>query len=263
MRASALPAILAAVMALHVSAREARLTCDAPVFQFGSVPNTQIVCHAFVLRNTGDATATITRVHSTCGCTTVQPNHKALPPGATETMEVRFNPKGRHGPQNRPIFVSWNSTNSQPLRLSLTGMVFEVVACEPTLARFGPVPATGVVEKVVRIYDPSSNSAFRITGITIPHASFVNRIETITEGHDYRLTITSRGPRPEGLMASTAATVTTDNPEHVVVRIPISMYVPGKAGATEPPLHPGPELDDEQQDQDQAAPDEIDLPTRR
>lgn len=224
---------LVAAMALHTHAIEPQLICEAPTYDFGYATCTQIVNHTFYMRNSGNATATITRVHSTCGCTTVQPTRKAVPPGETEPLEVRFNTKGRNGPQNRPIYVSWNSTNSQPLRLTLTGMVFNVIACSPALLKFGLVPATGVVQQVVRIYDPSSNSFFRITGVTIPHACFVPHLETITEGHDYRLTVKSNGPRQEGLMAVTAATITTDNPEQVVIRIPITLRVPGGKGTLE------------------------------
>ena len=45
---------------------EPNLICDEPTYSFGALVSTQVVTHAFLLRNVGGATAVITRVVSTC-----------------------------------------------------------------------------------------------------------------------------------------------------------------------------------------------------
>src|SRR5512133_2399123 len=95
------------------------LVCEAPAFDFGFARDTQVVTNTFVLHNTGTATARIVRVHSTCGCTTFQPTRTAVAPGETEPLTVLFDLRGRHGAQHRPVYVSWNNANSQPLRLTV------------------------------------------------------------------------------------------------------------------------------------------------
>jgi len=221
------------VLCQQAAAGTPHLTCERPTLDFQSIISTQTVCHIFPLRNTGDAPVTITRIQSSCGCTTVKPGRTVIPPGETEPMEVCFNAKGRHGAQNRFVFLSWNNTDKIPLRLSLTGMVFNAVECEPAAVNFGVVAPTGALEQVVRFFDPSSNHAFRVTGITIPHACFSNRMETVAEGHDYRVRIFASGPRRPGLSVLTTLTVTTDNPEFIAFRVPITLRVSGRAGPQE------------------------------
>lgn len=220
-----LVAALVAAMAFAAPAKDAQLVCDEPKFDFGIVTDTQIVSHVFVLHNAGDATAVISNVHSACGCTSAQLTRKEVPPGETEPLVVRFNPKGRLGPQDRPVFITWNGTNSHFMRLSLIGKVLvnlPAVECAPASVDFGRVPATCGVERIVRIFDPSSNTAFRITGVTIPLVNFSNRIDTVVEGHDYRLTITfAPGPRKTGSTLRTIATVTTDCPKSPALSVPI------------------------------------------
>lgn len=106
------------------------LTCDAPVFDFGTLSSSQVVAHTFFLRNAGTATALITRVHTTCRCTVAEPARRLIPPGATESVAVRFDLHGRRSAQNRPIYINWNGTTNTVLRLSLVGTVIGVEAAK-------------------------------------------------------------------------------------------------------------------------------------
>lgn len=206
--------------ALSAGAAEPRLVCEEPAFDFGVARETQVISHTFMLHNTGGVTANIVRVHSTCGCTTFQPTRPAVAPGETEPLTVLFTLKGRHGAQKRPVYVSWNSADGQPLRLTLSGVSIADIEVEPSVALFGSAPLSGALEQVVRIYDPASNRLFRITGVTCTDARFTTRIETGVEGHDYRLVVGSAGPREAGTITA-SVTVTTDHPERPVVNVPI------------------------------------------
>ena len=222
---------LVAALAFRAAAGEAKLVCEAPTFDFGTITSAQITNHTFVMRNAGNATATISRVHSTCGCTTTQPTRKEVSPGESESLVVQFNPKSKMGVQNRRVYVRYNSTNDFPLTLSITGTVVAAILTDPAAARFGVVPTTGAVERVVRIHSSLSNCVFHITGVTIPHVAFSNRIDTVVDGHDYRLVVMSGGPRKAGLTVAVSATVTTDNPAHVAIAVPIFLRVTGGASA--------------------------------
>lgn len=202
------------------AAAEPRLGCAAPDFDFGTATDAQTVTNIFLLRNSGTGTATITRVHSTCGCTTFLPTRPAVPPGETEPLTVLFNLKGRHGVQRRPVYVSWNSADGLPLRLMVSGVSVALIEVEPTGAFFPDAPLRGALERAVRIYDPSSNRLFRITGVACSDPRFTARVETDVEGRDYRLVVASAGPREAGPV-SAAVTVQTDHPERPVLQVPI------------------------------------------
>ncbi len=212
-------------LAPRAVAGEPSLVCEAPAFDFGSVRDTQVISHTFVLHNTGTATATIVRVHSTCGCTTTLPTRTAVAPGETEPLTVLFDLKGRHGVQRRPVYVSWNNGDGQPLRLMLSGISSAAIEVEPAGAIFAAAPLQGALERVVRIYDPSSNRLFRITGVTCADPRFTTRVETGVDGRDYRLVVGSAGPREPGTISS-AVTVETDHPERPVLQVPIFLLSP-------------------------------------
>ena len=213
--------------ALCVSASEPRLVCDEPTFNFGEVPvGIQPVTHIFMLRNAGNVTATITNVYSGCGCTTTLLTRSVLPPGESEPLTVRFDLAGRQGAQNRLLYVNWNSPNGQPLRLSLTGMVFTAVKVEPPYVYLNNVPGTGLVERVVRIYDPSGTHAFRISEVGGKYSGFTAHLETVVEGHDYRLIVTSAGPRSPGTITGLLK-METDRQEFPMVAVPVCLRVPG------------------------------------
>jgi hypothetical protein len=105
---------------------EPRLVCEASTFDFGSMMDTQVVYHTFVLRNTGDATATGVRVYSGCNCTTALPYRSAISPGEREPLTVQFDLKDRRGQQRKWVYVSWSGVSSNSvstLRLMFSGTI--------------------------------------------------------------------------------------------------------------------------------------------
>lgn len=205
------------------------LVCEDAHYDFGFVQETQRVVHAFVLRNTGDSPGTVTRVHSTCGCVTIQLGRREIAPGGAEMVTVNFDPKGRRGTQRWAIYVNWMGRESQVIRLTLTGMIARPVTVDPLAIDFGMIPLTGVVQQVVRVFDPLTNQAFRITGVDIKNTNMQCRVTATVPGYDYQLVFTpaSAGPRREGSCFATVAVVSTDSPECPSLSIPIHWGISG------------------------------------
>lgn len=222
--------VLTFICGLRAVVAAPRLECKEDTFDFNAICSTQSVSHVFILENTGDEPVTIRRIRSSCGCTTVVSTKQMLAPGEQEKVAVTFNAKGRHGTQNRSIFVSWNSADKLPLKLIVKGKVFNCIEGQPDSIDFGTVVTNAMEVRTFRLYDPASNAAFRVTGITIPHAAFSNRLETVVDGHDYVIHIYTTPYRTPGVVTRTALTVTTDNPELIAFRMPITMRTPGRRG---------------------------------
>ena len=98
-----------------------RLVCDEPVYDFGTMDNSQDVEHTFVLRNEGDLTLEIKNVRVSCGCTVADTSEKMVKPGTETMIKTRLSLKGRSGPQHKNITVESNDAKQPSFILSLQG----------------------------------------------------------------------------------------------------------------------------------------------
>lgn len=80
------------------------------------------VSHTFEIKNTGDAPLVITRVLSSCGCTTPSYSKEPIAPGKTGHIVVTYNPVGRVYPFVKTISVYSNGKEG-PLVLTIKGEV--------------------------------------------------------------------------------------------------------------------------------------------
>lgn len=97
------------------------LTPDATAYYFGTLLEGQIVDHAFVLANTGNTAVTVTKVETSCPCTTASPDAATVQPGGTTHLAVRFASNGFHGRVSKGIYVSYSAEGGPAYqRLDLT-----------------------------------------------------------------------------------------------------------------------------------------------
>lgn len=71
----------------------------------------------FKFTNTGDAPTTITRVHSSCGCTVPEKPAEPIAPGGTGVIPVIYKPGERQGRQMQSIQVETADGKAHDLRL--------------------------------------------------------------------------------------------------------------------------------------------------
>lgn len=76
------------------------------VYDFGRISESGgAVTHRFVFENTGADTLGIISAKSRCGCTTATHTIRAIAPGDTASVTVRFNPSGRDGDFKQRVIV--------------------------------------------------------------------------------------------------------------------------------------------------------------
>ena len=110
---------------------------DVESFDFGNITPTQPVEHEFTVANKGGKDLNITNVRSTCGCTAAVVGHQLLKPGESTKLKVTFDPRGKSGPQQKPVIISSNDPKSPQKTIVITG----VIVTEPPLQP-APVSAT-------------------------------------------------------------------------------------------------------------------------
>jgi hypothetical protein len=108
-----------------------KIVCDEPVFEFGSLDNSEVVEHGFVLRNDGDGTLEIRGAKPSCGCTVADISSKSVAPGEVATILAKLNLHGRDGRQHKTITVESNDPQTPRLMLTMTGEAVAMLSVAP------------------------------------------------------------------------------------------------------------------------------------
>ena len=100
----------------------ARIVFSEPEFDFGSVPEGEIVEHKFQFTNTGSVPLMIKNARSSCGCTVPKWPQDPIPPGGQGEILATFNTEARVGEQKKLVYVLAN-TYPNETKLQLRGNV--------------------------------------------------------------------------------------------------------------------------------------------
>ncbi len=91
-------------------------------YDFGAIPEGEVVDHIFTFTNTGEAPLIIQSASASCGCTVPSYSKEPVPAGSTGEIAVRFNSRGKKGNQAPTITVTAN-TYPKVRKLRLKGTV--------------------------------------------------------------------------------------------------------------------------------------------
>lgn len=95
---------------------------DSATYDFGTVKEGAVVEKKFAFRNEGKSPLVISNINSSCGCTTPEWPKEPIAPQGESTILVRFNTKGKAGPQSKTVTISAN-TDPAVIELHLKGIV--------------------------------------------------------------------------------------------------------------------------------------------
>lgn len=103
--------------------KSAKIEAKVSSHDFGTIKESDgnVSC-VFTVKNTGDAPLVITRVISSCGCTTPEFTKEPIAPGKTGDIKVIYNPVGRVYPFVKTVSVYSNGKQG-PLVLTIKGEV--------------------------------------------------------------------------------------------------------------------------------------------
>ena len=189
--------ILAAVLALTVPALAGpQFTFDKAVYDFRTVAQGKTVVHSFSFRNSGDATGTITRVSSSCGCTVADVSNKVIPPGKTGTIKTTFDSSDFHGPVTKEVFVYLGDQQKPAYILTMKGIVVEEFVITPRQINLGSVKA-GVRKDVTLEIANKGEKTIKIISIKteLPQVVISSRKKVLKPGEktSFKVSVTPRG----------------------------------------------------------------------
>ncbi|MCZ4318022.1 DUF1573 domain-containing protein [Aequorivita viscosa] len=103
---------LVATVGFTAQAQQAKISFKADTVDYGTIAKGSDGVRVFEFTNTGDAPLVITDVKSSCGCTVPKKPEGPVAPGASSTIEVKYD-TNRVGPIRKTITVYSNA--SEPM----------------------------------------------------------------------------------------------------------------------------------------------------
>ena len=101
--------------------KNAVLAFEELQYDFGKVPQGDVLEHLFKFTNSGNDKLVIQSVQPSCGCTGATiGDKKEFLPGETGEIKVTFNTQGREGVNSKTINVSSNDNSQPSITLSFT-----------------------------------------------------------------------------------------------------------------------------------------------
>ncbi len=123
-----------------VHAEGAPLKFDTTLHDFGKISDEAPVSYSFKVVNRGDKVINITGVKASCGCTASAASKMRLEPNDETTIDIRFDPAGRNGPEVKTVTITTDDAAFPTYQLVSTSMVAKTVMIEPASVNFGAVP---------------------------------------------------------------------------------------------------------------------------
>jgi hypothetical protein len=174
-----------------------RITCKAPVFDFGTRDPSESIDHTFLLENTGTSDLIISAIRPACGCTAANMTRQTIPPGESAELSTRLNLVGRTGDLHKSILIESNDPANPALQLTLVGKTaadFEIQPSVLVLRKDSPSkPATGSVQ--MRATD---GSAFEISELVSTSGKLKLRADPMPSGNAYQISASFDEEMPAG-----------------------------------------------------------------
>jgi Protein of unknown function (DUF1573) len=77
-------------------------------FDFKDIKEGEVVTHSFAYKNVGKSPVLISEANTSCGCTVPDYKKEPILPGEEGEIEVKFNSKGKSGPNYKTIYLKSN-----------------------------------------------------------------------------------------------------------------------------------------------------------
>jgi hypothetical protein len=217
---SALGLVLAFVAMTAGAVERPQVFCEAPVFDFGKIADTQTVSRTFTLRNTGTTTAVVQRVFACCGLT-ASLSSTNLPPGSNALLHVTLRADGMKGAIEKPVDVISNDPQNRYCRVLFKGYVEPTIMVDPRYVGFdvqrGDMPASREI-----VISPAGNLSFHLTNVTAT-TGFAASFAADTGGV-FRVQVQTVPPLSNGWHRGTVD-MFGDHPGYPRISVPVSVHV--------------------------------------
>jgi hypothetical protein len=142
-----------------------------------------------------------------------------LPGDGRYKLTVTALPDAPLGRSNVPVVV-WTDLATAP-SITFIITVDRGIVTVPPLAFFGVVPRVLTAPRQSTVTIRGNSAPFHVKGVAVDDPQLSAKVETVREGAEYRVTVTYAGGWETTGMRRQTLTVTTDDPQQPVIKIPV------------------------------------------
>jgi hypothetical protein len=202
--------------------KKPRIEFEKIEHDFGTVKSDEHALHAFVFKNSGDATLTVHEVQSTCGCTVASWTKEPLAPGASGSVSVSVNPAKTSSVFAKMVYVKSNDPAQPQVTLTVRGKFISDVNWEPNAnVIMGNVVGTAAATRTVTL---SFEQPTKILEVLSNSEAFKTSYKELEAGKRYLIEVCTVPPLKLGGYGG-IVTVKTDNPKHPMTTCNVNVNV--------------------------------------
>jgi len=170
---------------IGVSLAYGELVWENPAQEFQRRPEDKELAVNFAFKNAGTQPVTITKINSSCGCTTAELPKKTCQPGEGGNLTAKFTFGGRRGAQSKSIAVT--TDDQKTVQLSFQCLILDdPVALMPPLVgwRVGEAAEAKPVDVTI-----APNPRVNITAVASTNPRIAASLSTVRPGEKYSVSI--------------------------------------------------------------------------
>jgi len=197
-----------------------KVSVPNPNYDFGRVRAGGKVKHVYEVKNVGDGVLTISKLKTSCGCTTALLDKPDVPPGGSARIQANFSTKGRVGNQTKVITFKTNDPTQPKVELRLTGKVQPVLTTNPPFVYFSGGKSNLELKKLSISNFTNPQFALKAISSSSPYIQISPDKTLGSAGASQRVTIQLKEGAPSGKIFEKVALFTND-PLQPIIWIPI------------------------------------------
>lgn len=211
--------LLLAVLCPLVRPMQAQLRWEQREVTLRPIPGERAASAEFKFTNAGTKEVSVTKVDTSCGCTTAKLEPQTYRAQESGALKVAFAFEGRVGWQHKSIAVQTTDSVAPVTFLTLHVLIPEAIQLSErnVVWKFGDSPAAKTVHIEVM------NHAFSVTGASCQDEKFRCDLRTLEAGKSYEVTIT---PTSTTQADSAFVQLKTDQPDQPAIHLQVSVSDP-------------------------------------
>ncbi len=179
--------------------------------------NAKEVFASYGFKNTGDTAVTIIEVLPSCACTTIETAKRSYAAGESGTLKVRLALESLSGSQEETIAVTTDDSPGEPVILRLYADIQPLIVLSPQVLSWSVGAEPEETSALAVASGPLRLASLTVTR-TSPSGAAAVRVETVTEGSQYRIRVRPASTeRTQNFTVSCTATFADGTTQDLVV----------------------------------------------